>query len=1264
MWRFSADYLDGLQELVSSEAPLGICQRVALAVTPQLSPQFLLVPLSQRCVSEGSPIAYLINISPDIGTNGSGDSPGGNWRNLSSALRVAANPKARPTAILADLVFSTEEFSRVNFQQVVNFLKTTVNSLSIHPDLLRIGLVFYHEEPLFSLDVFQNAAQILRYLDNLPGKKRQGKDWDCFGFPEKEVFIQERGSRSGQGVQQIAVVTADDFSADIVWMASRLCRAGGHCLIGGHAAFLYRQGPGGDGHIPSWEDIGPLGIFSGSCWLALEESHILEPNGSPQPNNSSDLSSISQKLPFSSSFGSFWLPCSRLLDIVGKANSWREWKAPEGLRGPWGNREVLDLEVHRELKDYKAHRGQVEILAGKEQKEARDTKDLSASAVAFLRQVISVSASTKILLKLADSQEKCPVYPTELVFALDQSSGVTEWRFNETREIITSIVEDLHIRENNCPVGARVVVVSYNSDTNYLIRSSDYHSKKQLLQLLSQIEYQIPTGARDIGNALRFVARNVFKRTYTGANVRRVAVFFSNGQVASSSSIFTATMEMSALDISPAIFAFNERAFLDQAFGFDNTGTFQVIPMPSYREHEHLERLRRCTLCYDKCFLNTCAKEIILPENSYMDVAFLLDNSRNVAKGDFKAMKNFLISVIDNFDIASNPAVSESGDRLALLSYYRDDSRRKKGTVKTEFEFTTYDSQVLMRRHIQTSLHQLNGDATVGHGLLWAMEHLFPGTPNLRKYKVILVVSAGENHETKEFVKKVALRAKCEGYVIFVISLGSDDMEELASYPLDHHLVQLGRVHKPDLNYVVKFLKPFVYSVRRGFNQYPPPMLEDACRLISLGEDDQTSGLQFTAEIHKVSADMNSLISQKLNSVRDSPSVLEDSGGDNLVYIPGQMLEPHKLVINYEKDQELEETASFNSGHENYGRKEETDLTYEPGDASLQENYMDVAFLIDASQRIGHDEFKEVKAFIVSVLDYFYVTTDPLTSPLGDRVAVLTYSPPGYLPNTEECPVYLEFDLITYSDINQMKHHLQHSLQQLNGDVFIGHALQWTIDNIFVGTPNLRKNKVVFIISAGETNPLDKEILRNVSLRAKCQGYAIFVFSFGPLHNDKELEELASHPLDHHLVQLGRTHKPDLDYIIKFIKPFVHLIRRAINKYPDNDLKAKCANITFPSPENVGTENTVLLIPEVYEIETEDSELFGHLGSQEQHFFELGDNSSNSGIATDLTQKSYMLFLPGEVMLNDKEEAYSKEIIAPGNDKQQGEKESWKLKLE
>uniref|UniRef100_A0A8C6QQ38 Collagen, type VI, alpha 5 n=1 Tax=Nannospalax galili TaxID=1026970 RepID=A0A8C6QQ38_NANGA len=856
---------------------------------------------------------------------------------------------------------------------------------------------------------------------------------------------------------------------------------------------------------------------------------------------------------------------------------------------------------------------------------------------------------------LRNHSQKCPVYPTELVFALDQSSGVTEQRFNETKDIISSIVNDLNIRENNCPVGARVAVVSYASDTSYLVRSSDYHSKKQLLQRLSQIKYQVSSEARDIGNAMRFVARNVFKRTSAGANVRRVAVFFSNGQAASISPILTATMEFSALDISPAVFAFNERDFLDEAFRFDNTGTFQVIPVPPDGDYEPLERLRHCTLCYDKCFPNTCAEETFLPENSYMDVAFIVDNSRNIASDDFRAMQALMSSAIDNFNIASNPSTSYSGDRVALLSYSPwDASRRKKNTVKTEFEFTTYDNQAVMKNHIHTSLQQLNGEATIGLALQWAVESLFPGTPNLRKYKIIFVVLAGENHERKEFVKKMALRAKCQGYVIFVISLGptqKDDMEELASYPLDHHLIQLGRIHKPDLNYIVKFLKPFVYSVRIGFNQYPPPMLENACSLINLeGEDELILGLQLTDELHEVSPSKNSVVGQDLSVGEGSAFVLEDHGGDHLVYIPSQMLESRKLLSHYEKDQGSAVMASLTSEHENHGRKEPS-LSDKPGDITLQDYYMDVAFLIDASQSTGNDEFKEVKALITSVLDYFQIALDPLTSVLGDRVAVLTYSPPGYTPSAEECPVYLEFDLVTYNTVYQMKHHLQDSLQQLNGDVFIGHALQWTIDNVFIGTPNLRKNKVIFIVSAGETNPLDKEVLRNASLRAKCQGYSVFVFSFGPVHNDRDLEELASHPVDHHLVQLGRTHKPDFDYIVKFIKPFVYSVRHAINKYPSGNLRAKCVTTTFPSPESVDTEDTVLLIPEVYEIETGNSELFGDSGSQEQNL--LWNNRSNHlGTTADLIQELYLLVSPGELMINDKKVPHSEETAAPVNDQQ------------
>ena len=77
------------------------------------------------------------------------------------------------------------------------------------------------------------------------------------------------------------------------------------------------------------------------------------------------------------------------------------------------------------------------------------------------------------------------------------------------------------------------------------------------------------------------------------------------------------------------------------------------------------------------------------------------------------------------------------------------------------------------------------------------------------------------------------------------------------------------------------------------------------------------------------------------------------------------------------------------------------------------------------------------------------------------------------------------------------------------------------------------------------------------------------------------------------------------------------------------------------------------LLPEVYEIEMENTELSGDPDSQQQHFFEIGNSHSNSsGITTDLIQRLYMLFSSGELMMQDKKEAHSEEITSPANDRQ------------
>ncbi|XP_008570228.1 PREDICTED: collagen alpha-6(VI) chain [Galeopterus variegatus] len=446
---------------------------------------------------------------------------------------------------------------------------------------------------------------------------------------------------------------------------------------------------------------------------------------------------------------------------------------------------------------------------------------------------------------------ECPVHPTELVFAFDQSRGVTEQDFERMKAMTASLLTPVRVRGNSCPAGARVAVVSYGSHGSHarrLVRFSDAYEKSRLLGEIAAIPYEPSSDGRQIGRAMRFISRNVFKRTLPGAHTRRIATFFSGGQSADVQSITTATMEFSALDIVPIVIAFSNVPSIQRTFAIDDTGMFQVIVVPSGADYTPaLEKLQRCTFCYDVCRPDaSCEEARPPPVQSYIDAAFLLDGSRNVGSTDFEDIRGFLGALLDHFEITPEPETSVTGDRVALLSHAPPDflPNTQKSPVRTEFNLTTYSSKRLMKRHVEESVQQLNGDAFIGHALQWTLDNVFLSTPNLRKNKVIFVISAGEtNHLDGETLKKESLRAKCQGYAVFVFSLGAawndQELEDLASYPLDHHLIQLGRIHKPDHRYGVKFVKSFINSIRRAINRYPPINFRTKCNRLSSTDPEQ-----------------------------------------------------------------------------------------------------------------------------------------------------------------------------------------------------------------------------------------------------------------------------------------------------------------------------------------------------------------------------------------------------------------------------------------
>ncbi|KAM3821045.1 collagen alpha-6(VI) chain-like [Vipera latastei] len=437
---------------------------------------------------------------------------------------------------------------------------------------------------------------------------------------------------------------------------------------------------------------------------------------------------------------------------------------------------------------------------------------------------------------------KCPTYPTELVFAFDISQDTNSEIFEEMRKTVIDIVNQTNIRESNCPVGARVAVVSYSSNTNYLIRFTDFQSKDKLLQELNRLSFQRTTNRRDIGGSMRFVARHLFKRTLQGANVRKVAVFFSNGESDHPNSIGTAVLEFTALGIQPAVISFKDIPEITQAFEMDSTGLFQVIHLHQKSDYlSALEQLQVCVICYDKCKPDeSCFRTPPFEPEAYMDAAFILENSRKISNTGFEELKHFLSRSLDNFDISANPKTSLIGDRIAVVSHAPSNFQfqRQELPVKIEFDLVTYENKRQMKRHIEKFVQKLNGEVALGHALDWTINNIFLEGPNQREKKAIFVISVGEtSHWDKEVLRDAALRAKCEGYAVFVLSIGPEydyiELMELASLPLEHHMVQLGRIHKAELEYAVKFLKPLIHLLKSKIHTYPHPELKRICAEIS-----------------------------------------------------------------------------------------------------------------------------------------------------------------------------------------------------------------------------------------------------------------------------------------------------------------------------------------------------------------------------------------------------------------------------------------------
>ncbi|KAI7805487.1 putative collagen alpha-6VI chain-like [Triplophysa rosa] len=406
---------------------------------------------------------------------------------------------------------------------------------------------------------------------------------------------------------------------------------------------------------------------------------------------------------------------------------------------------------------------------------------------------------------------QCPAYPTELVIALDMSAGVTAQVFEQMRSAALSLLENISIAETTCPWGARVSVISYSSESKYLIRFSDHHQKKLLLEALSSIPPERTTKTREIGQAMRFVARNVFKRVREGQLMRKVAVFFTNGLSEDASSIKTAMLEFKAADIGLGVVALRPANDVQLAVQVDDTRSFIVV------DGEGVSRIKQCVICFDRCNPDPACGINVNPEPLRMDLdlSVLMDASDNLNPQQHLSVKDLTLSLLDSVDVSSEPSAADGKTRVSV---YQQSSTYSSSYIHEEFSFTTFQDRSVMKRHITDTVKQAGGASRVEFALEWMITNVLLKAERPRKKQMIVAVF-GQEHLNKAQLDYVSKLCKCQNVVMFIVMAGQTfdwrQMEKLTSFPLEQRLVFLGSARQRDQEYAGRFINAFLHLLNR-----------------------------------------------------------------------------------------------------------------------------------------------------------------------------------------------------------------------------------------------------------------------------------------------------------------------------------------------------------------------------------------------------------------------------------------------------------------
>ncbi|MBN3307263.1 CO6A3 protein, partial [Amia calva] len=389
---------------------------------------------------------------------------------------------------------------------------------------------------------------------------------------------------------------------------------------------------------------------------------------------------------------------------------------------------------------------------------------------------------------------------------------VNRQAFGRMKDALLRIISNLTITESNCPRGARVALLMYNSDVTTEIRFADGLKKKKLIEQVEGLPIQQTRKQRSIENVINFMVKNTFKRVRSGFLMRKLRMRLSQAGL------------------------FSMNMFINR------TGLVQVMTLPSAEAQlkTTIQDVIDCHVCLDFCnpkcrfVTSTVTRDKRSSTTDVdIDIAFIMDSSQTTKTNMFVEMKRYISHIIDHLEITSDPKTSIHHARVAVVQHatYEFEHNSTSLPVQVDISLTDHHSKEDLQNFLSNKMPQLEGVRALGSAVEYTIEHIFEKAPHPRDLKVIVLMATGPVLEQEEQrLLRLAVEAKCKGYFLVVLAIGENvgitDSRILARMASEPTNVFFKRIEKPGEFYnenIQRFgrLLPKYVSIENAFYMSP-----------------------------------------------------------------------------------------------------------------------------------------------------------------------------------------------------------------------------------------------------------------------------------------------------------------------------------------------------------------------------------------------------------------------------------------------------------